>query len=40
MDKVSYYYHQHIGGVDCVYQHRLVKEGFSNVAHFKKWYKK
>ena len=29
-----------MGGVDRGDQHRIVGAGFSNVAHFKKWYKK
>ncbi len=33
-------YQQNIGGVDCGDQHKMVGAGFSNVAHFKKWYKR
>ena len=33
-------YQQNMGGVDRGDQHRIVGAGFSNVAHFKKWYKK
>ena len=33
-------YQQNMGGVDCGDQHRIVGAWFSNVAHFKKWYKK
>jgi len=29
-----------MGGVDRGDQHRVMGAGFSNVAHFKKWYKK
>ena len=33
-------YQQNMGGVDRGDQHRMIGAGFSNVAHFKKWYKK
>ena len=33
-------YQKNMGGVDRGDQHRMVGEGFANVAHFKKWYKK
>lgn len=33
-------YQQYMGGVDRGDQHRVMGAGFSNVAHFKKWYKK
>ena len=29
-----------MGRVDRGYQHRFMGEGFANIAHFKKWYKK
>ena len=33
-------YQQNMEGVDRGDQHRMIGAGFSNVAHFKKWYKK
>jgi len=33
-------YQNYMGGVDRGDQHRVMGAGFSNVAHFKKWYKK
>ena len=33
-------YQKYMGGVDRGDQHRVIGAGFSNVAHFKKWYKK
>ena len=29
-----------MGRVDRGYQHRLMGKGFTNITHFKKWYKK
>jgi len=33
-------YQNYMGGVDRGDQHRVMGAGISNVAHFKKWYKK
>ena len=33
-------YQKNMDGVDRCHQHRTDWEGFTNVAHFQKWYKK